>query len=176
MSSEPPCCAFTYDSIQDMGMTRTAVGIGCSWLKLKKRFSRYGPPCPGTNVQHYQTISLLGPKLFAVDLSNFKVFYHNGRQWCQYQSARNVRFGRLEDFQMLLEKDDDVHNNDDDSHDDNDGKDRDDGPGQDTKDSSSNKNSTSRLDQTILYFYCLGILLLVSQCRNALLQYSPMIL
>ena len=171
MSSEPPCCVFTYESIQDWEVTRTAVGVACSWPDLQNRFARQGPPCPVTNGLHFRTISRLGPKLFAVDLFNLGVFYHDGYRWHQYQSARDVRFGKLEDFKTLVDGgDDDTDHNEDQSQEDNNGKDRDDDLGRQTKDSSLKNHSTCQLDRNIVYF-CLLQIVLIIQLQNTLIQY-----
>jgi len=168
MVSELPCCAFTYDSDRDWGVTRTALGIACSWVDLCIEFYRQGPPCPVKNVIHFKTISKVGPKLFAVKLDNLKVFYHDGFQWHQYQSARNVRLGKLEDFTEFFYDDHD-NNNDDWSQQDHDGKDRDDEPGRQVKDLSLTDNSTHRINQAILH-YCLLQMLLFIQIQIYIIQ------
>jgi hypothetical protein len=175
MSSEPPCCAFTYESDRDYGVTRTALGIACSWPDLRKEFFRQGPPCPGRNVLHLRTISIVGPKLFAVNLDNLSVFYNDGYQWHQYESARNVRFGKLKDFREFFYDLDDDTNNDDWSQQDNDGKDQDDDqPGQEVKDFHLIDNSTYRINQAILY-YCLLRMLLFIQSQVYLIKYQSFI-
>ena len=170
MYSEPICCAFTYD-IYGWGTlhTRTAVGVVCDWPDLRNIFSRQGPPCQAINARHFRTISKLGPKLFAISLANLKVFYHDGYQWRQYRTARHVRLGTLEDFTELLHDEDNTDNDEDWSQDDNDGKDRDDDPGRQSKDSTSTNNSTYQINQAILY-YCLLRMLLILELENVFLQ------
>jgi hypothetical protein len=174
MTSKATCCVFTYESDRDWGVTRTALGIACSWAILCNEFHRQGPPCPATNVIHFRTISILGPKLFAVNLNNLKVFYHDGSQWHQYQSARNVRLGTLEDFMEFFYEGD--NNNDDWSQEDNGGKDRDDDdePGRQAKDLHSYNNSTYQMNQSILYYSLLRMFLFI-QLQIYLTQYQSFI-
>jgi hypothetical protein len=170
MVSEPSCCAFTYESDRDWGVTRTALGIARAWPDLRKEFFRQGPPCPGRNVLHLRTISIVGPKLFAVNLNNLKVFYHDGYQWHQYESARNVRFGKLKDFREFFYDFDADANDDDWSQEDNNGKDQDDDEiGREVKDLYLINNSTNKINQAIVY-YCLLRMLLFIQLQVYLIQ------
>jgi hypothetical protein len=176
MTSEPPCCAFTYESDRDFGVTRTALGIARSWPDQCNEFFRQGPPCPATNVIHFRTISLLGPKLFAISLDNLKVFYHDGYEWHQYESARNVRLGKLKDFrEFFYDEDHEDPNNDDLSHPDNDGNDRDDDNlGRQVKDSYLIDNSAYQMNQAIVY-YCLLKMIVFIRIQIYLVQYQSFI-
>lgn len=162
MAINPLCCEFTYDSVRDWGVTRTARGVECSWTDLSRKFFLQGPQCSAIDARHFRTISVLGPKLFAASLANFQIFYHDGHQWHQYESARGVRFGGLKDFRDSFH-DDDTDDYDfsqqesDENNRDNDGGDH----GQQAKDSGSSGNSTNQVDPAILHYYVLRILLLV---------------
>jgi hypothetical protein len=151
---------FTYDSAQDLGVTRTAIGILHSWAELSVEFDRQGPACPAINVLHFKTISPLGPKLFAVSLDTFNVFYHLDDQWHQYQSARNVRLGTLEDLIKFFNNDDD-NDNEDSSHEDNDGNDQDDYHSRQVKDSTSNNYSKYQINHALVYNLLLQMFLFI---------------
>ncbi|CAF1315969.1 unnamed protein product [Adineta steineri] len=92
MTLEPSWCAFTYNS--NLGVARTILGVFDLWSNLCMEFNRNGPSCPVRNAVHFRRVSLVGPELFAVCLDTLQVFHNYEDQWHQYQSARNIRFGR----------------------------------------------------------------------------------
>ncbi|CAF1538367.1 unnamed protein product [Adineta steineri] len=111
MTLEPSWCALTYNS--NLGVARTILGVFDLWSNLCMEFNRNGPSCPVRNAVHFRRVSLVGPELFAVCLDTLQVFHHYEDQWHQYQSARNIRFGRSQQLLQFLDNsvDDDDHEN-----------------------------------------------------------------
>lgn len=87
-------CQFTYISKLD-DKKRTVLGVEQSWDVLCAKLGREGPGLPdGT---HYFTISVLGPELFAVDVTGTSVYYHKEDQWHRYITACDIKFGTIDD-------------------------------------------------------------------------------
>ncbi|CAF1093266.1 unnamed protein product [Adineta steineri] len=107
MTLEPYWCAFTDNS--NFGVARTILGV----FDLCMEFNRNGPSCPVRNAVHFKRVGLVGPELFAVCLDTLQIFYHDEDQWHQYQSARNIRFGRSQQLLQFLDNsvDDEDHEN-----------------------------------------------------------------
>jgi hypothetical protein len=84
-------CTFSY--IAKGGYEpRTATGVERTWLDLKLEFGRRGEGIPGA--KYYKTISEKGPQLFAVKPDQ-SVWYHDEGKWHRYQTATDVKFGKL---------------------------------------------------------------------------------
>jgi hypothetical protein len=175
MVSRPPSRGiFTYDSIRDWEVTRTAWGIKRSWADLCTEFDRQGPPCPAKDAVHFKRTSIVGPELFAISCDALKVFYHDEGEWHQYQSAREIRLGTRDELMEFFLNDDD-DDNEDWSQEDNDGKDRDDDePSRESKETHSNNDSKYPINRTILANRLLQMVLLV-QLQFRLIQYQSWI-
>ncbi|CAF3430654.1 unnamed protein product [Rotaria sp. Silwood2] len=104
------CCMFTYDPYRDPEVPCTAIGVMNSWPSLCIECDRQGSSCPAKRAVHFKMISPRGPQLFAVSLDTLKVFYHDEGQWHQYQSARNVQLGTLEELMVFFNNDNDNNN------------------------------------------------------------------
>lgn len=84
-------CRFTYVQ-RNTFLPVHALGFEKSWEQLKVEFDCDGPGYPGA--MYYKTISLNGPKLFAV-VNEEWVLYHDNEQWFRYISATDVKIGRM---------------------------------------------------------------------------------
>ncbi|CAF1555602.1 unnamed protein product, partial [Adineta steineri] len=138
MTLEPSWCVFTYNS--NLGVARTILGVFDLWSNLCMEFNRNGPSCPVRNAVHFRRVSLVGPELFAVCLDTLQIFCHDQDQWHQYQSARNIRFGRSQQLLPFLDNsvDDEDHENL--SQEANDEEDQHDEPSREAEDLSSNSD------------------------------------
>jgi hypothetical protein len=89
-------CQFTY--IRKDDLKQTALGVEQSWDVLRVKLGLEGPGLPGGT--HYFTISVEGPKLFAVDASGTSVYYHDKGTWHRYVTACDIQFGTMDNTGM----------------------------------------------------------------------------
>ena len=63
-------------------------GRESSWYDLKHQFNRQSEKF-NSSASYYQTISITGPRLFAI-VNHSSVFYHHNEQWYEYKSERDI--------------------------------------------------------------------------------------
>jgi hypothetical protein len=87
-------CQFTYMSkINDT--KQVVLGVEQSWDVLCVKLDREGLGLP--NGTHYFTITVTGPKLFAVDDNGTNVYYHDEGKWHRYITAYDIKFDTMAD-------------------------------------------------------------------------------
>lgn len=84
-------CTFSYIAAKDCA-PKTATGVERGWLDLKIEFGRTGEGLAGAT--YYKTISDQGPQLFAVQLDE-SVWYHDAGAWHRYQTATDIKYGKI---------------------------------------------------------------------------------